>query len=120
MNIIAFGFWLGLPITGELVSKLIGRKTIDALTQRRKTNRFIISTVLGISVWSLLLLVCMLLGIFNSQLLGLIGWILFFVAMIYSRKSTLSKKWWRTQINFKLDKIDVFLLFVLYFCRFFI
>jgi hypothetical protein len=117
MNIIAFGFWPAIPFFGWILTKIFSKSISFDLSKKSRLISLMIYIIIGISVISPLLLLSMILGVFNGNVNGIIGWFILLVTLlINNRKKIFIKSWHLSFSNLKTISImDVLFILCLFF-----
>ncbi len=75
-QVAAFGLWPALPLTGYLLWR-------RSASLGPASTSFAVATTVGLGVWSLPLLLSMEFGIYRGTVVGLIGWIVTLIGLLF-------------------------------------
>ncbi|WP_079913861.1 hypothetical protein [Paenibacillus sp. 32352] len=90
VNLAQLGLWVSIPFLGYLIELFLQNK-VQKETKTDLSHLFLMM-VCGIAIWSLFLIGSVLLGIYNSEVFGYLGWLISLIGLYFIGKGLRSKK----------------------------
>lgn len=111
IKLIAFGIWPALPLSGYKIFNYCSRNIVNSI---HPISFISIIITIGIIIWSIPMIIFAMMGIFQAQIFGTLGWIITFISLIKIIKENDSFQ----KMKFKIYNWDLILMIGLIFAAY--